>query len=357
MKKHIVALAAGIALSACGGGNPFVADDGTGGDPGTGTGGDTGTPIDSDRTVPPGTQDPTPNLSIFRSEPTSTVAGREGNGFATNIAYDPTTDEFSVDNLGFDGDNTYTRVNTPQIIQTIGHYAMYEAASQLPDTATGTPVNQLTHRAIYGVSRAPGEEGRTKFAIVRTGAYVEYGFGGFIYQREGGVTLPTTGQATYKGTSAGLRDYNGTGGLEYTTGDIQIDIDFDDFNDVTGTRGDAVKGKVTNRKIFDLAGNEITKTVLDRINADLSTSLTAIPTANFVIGPGVMDDNGEILGEINSFYADSNGQSQVFEEGNYYAVMAGDDADEIVGVFVLETSRDPVASNVRDTSGFIVYRD
>lgn len=108
MKKFIVALAAGAALSACGGGNPFVTEDDTGTDTGTGT---VSTPgIDSGSGVPPGTQTPTPDDGIVRSEASSTENGETGNGFARNMSYDATTDTFTVDNLAFDGDNVYTRV-------------------------------------------------------------------------------------------------------------------------------------------------------------------------------------------------------------------------------------------------------
>ncbi|WP_406645406.1 hypothetical protein QEZ52_15760 [Aliisedimentitalea scapharcae] len=349
MKKYIVALAAGLTLSACSGGNPFVADTGTG--TGTGSGGSTGGGIASDRTVPPGTQTPVPDASIFRSEPTSTDAGKSGNGYATAIAYDSATDEFSVDNLGFDGNNVYARDTTPDIVSNLP-FAVYEASAQLPDSLTGTPINQLNHRAIYGVSQS----GNTKFAIVRTGAYVEYGFGGFVYERDGGVVLPATGQALYTGLSQGLRDKNGTGGLQHTRADMSIAIDFDDFNDVTGTRGDAVRGNVSNRRIFDMDGNDVTDGVLGSINASLNTTMTAIPDATFVVEPGVLDDNGEILGQMNSYYVDSSGQNQVFETGNYYAVLSGTNADEVVGVFVMETTRDPSATGVRDTSGFVLVR-
>lgn len=349
MTKFLVAAAAALALSACSGGsNPFSAGD-TGTDTG-GTGTDTGGPIDSDRTLPPGTPSPGANTSIYRSEPTSTETGYQGNGYASNISYDATNDTFTVDNLAFDGDNTYARGT--KVGSLAGKYAVYEADQQFTDPQNNTPVNQFTHRAIYGVSTT----GETKFAIVRTGAYVDYGFGGFIYQRENGVTLPSTGQAIYNGVMAGMRDYNGAAGLEYSTADIEIAIDFDDFNETTGTRGDAVRGTISNRKIFDIDGKDITDSVLSRIETDQNITLNNYPVATFTVAPGVLDNNGELLGNVQSYYVDSTGTTQVFETGKYYAVIAGDNADEIAGVVVLETGLDPVATSVRDTGGFIVYR-
>ncbi|MGD9866322.1 MAG: hypothetical protein AB7S99_24255, partial [Pseudodonghicola sp.] len=227
-----------------------------------------------------------------------------------------------------------------------------EADQQFTDPENNNPVNQFTHRAIYGVSR----NGNTKFAIVRTGAYMPYGFGGFIYQRENGVTLPSTGQATYSGVMAGMRDFNGAAGLEYTTADIDIAIDFDDFNETTGGRGDAVQGTITNRKIYDINGKDITGSVLSRINADQNLTLRSYPVATLTVGPGVMDDNGEMLGQLSSFYTDSSGAVKQFESGKYYAIVSGKKANQIVGVVVLENTVDPIADAVRETSGFIVYR-
>lgn len=350
MKPHLVAVATCVVLAACGGSDAvFGTGDGSGdGDSGSGTGGNTGSPITGDRTLPPGTASPTARTGIFRSEPTSTEAGYTGNGFARDVRYNAADDTFSVDNLGFDGDNTYSRGTA---VGSLGPYAVYEADAQFLDSFDGEPVNQFRHRAIYGVSTS----GNTQFAIVRTGAYVGYGFGGFIYQRNNEVNLPTTGQALFSGSLAGLRDYNGVGALEYTTADIRIAIDFDDFNDTTGTRGDAVRGEIRNRRIFDTQGNDVTETTLNRINTQNNATLREIPTATFTVGPGVMDDNGEILGQMTSYFTNNEGQTLLFEEGNYYAIVSGDRAQEIVGVVVLETKRDPAATSVRETGGFIVY--
>lgn len=318
--------------------------------------------IESDREVPPGTDEPTSDSGIVRSEPTSTE--NFGDGFATGIIYDSANDEFEVENLGFDGDNVYVRGGSADAVDPVGQlggYAVYEASNQYPDDVTGDPINQLTHRAIYGVSPS----GQTQFAIVRTGGYVEYGFGGFVYQRTGDVTLPTAGQALLTGRAAGIRDRSGNGGFEYSVADMSIAVDFDAFStSYSGADAAAVRGFVGNRMVFDRDGNDITQDVLDRINADNQTGLTAIPNATFVIKPGALDENGEILGEMSSTYINSSGDAAEFESGKYYALLSGDftsgdvdDPAEVVGVFVLEHTIDPIASKIRDTSGFILYRD
>lgn len=339
MNKFIIAIAVFGVLSACGGDgtNPFdeeteeeEEDDGTG--------------IDGDRDLPPGTASPTPDDSIFRSEPTT---GHAGDGLADGISYNSTDDTFTVDNLPFDGDNTYARGTA---VGSLGPYAVYEAASQYTDPTTGTVINQLSHRAIYGISTSTN----TQFAIVRTGAYLDYGFGGFVYQRNNSVTLPTTGQAGYAGTVSGIRDFDGAGGLEYSTGDIQVAIDFEDFNEDTGLYG-GVRGEITNRRIYDINGTDITNTVLTRIEDENEITLTSIPTAHLLVSNGAMDENGEILGSMASYYTNSSGDVDTFETGNYYAIVSGDNAEEIVGIIVLETSIDPIG-DVRETGGFIVYR-
>ncbi|MBT3143620.1 hypothetical protein [Falsiruegeria litorea] len=335
MKKFLVAIAATVSLSACGGGDgdPFN----TNPDPDP-------TPTPSTREMPPGTENPTPNSDILRREPRNT-GDRLGDGYAQSVTYNADTDVFTVDNIAFDGNNSYTRDSD---VPNLGPFAVYEAPPTEPDRFDGALINQYGHRAIYGESTS----GNTRFAIVRTGNYLNYGFGGFVYQRDGGVTLPTTGQAAYRGTLAGIRDPNGAGDLQYTTADVNIQIDFDDFNDSTGSRGDAVRGVINNRRIFDSrTGADITQSVL----AAHGAGLTAIPGAAFSVGPGVIDDNGEILGEISSSYTDADGNVVAFETGNYYAIVSGDNADEIVGVVVLESTLPIDGVAARETGGFIVY--
>ena len=362
MKINATGLLLCTFLVGCGGTAPFGegATDAT--DP---TGGDTGAAIAREG-LPPGTTSPTASSDIFRSEPTEASGGKLGDGFATGIQYiadDPDTavvgDEvFIVDGLAFDGDNRYVRGTTVSSLNS-GTFNVYEAVQQFPDSLNDQPINQFTHRAIYGVSRNLNAAGnpRTQFAIVRTGAYIPYGFGGFIYQREGGVVLPPSGQAIYNGSSAGVRDFEGNGGLEYSTANVVLAIDFEDFNEATGTRGDGVRGTFRDRKVFDINGNDITSAVVTRINDKNTASLTSIPNARFRVGPGAMDDNGDILGEVFSNYVDDAGVVQTYEEGKYYAVLSGDDADEVVGVIVLENANETDNVTVRDTSGFIVYRD
>lgn len=317
------------------------------------------------RGLPPGTTNPTPDNSIIRREaPGATGSANEGDGYARNFRYSGTEDDtFYVEGLAFDGDQPdgteYARAIYPagsldagDAIRLGNEFGAYEGPSTVPDFLTGTDVEQLQHRAVYGESSS----GNARLAIVRTGSYINYGFGGFIYQRDGAVTLPTQGQATYGGGYAGLRDFDGQGGLEYVVGDMQVDIDFNGFagNCSPAACANAVKGRVTNRLVMDMDGNNITAVLAEAI----STGSSTLPTLNFTIGTGVMDRNGELTGGITS---SANGR--IFEEGRYYAVMSGDHTSgsggEIVGIVVVE-GQDPRATTgsvtFRETGGFIVER-
>ncbi len=354
MKFYFAGFLLCAVLAGCGGSAPF-GEDATDTEADGGT--DEGAPIAREG-VPPGTASPSPDARIFRKEPTASQGGQEGDGLARNISYDGTTDTFNVDGLAFDGGNAYQRGEQVSSLNNSA-FAVYEAERQFPDSVNAQPINQFTHRAIYGVSKTLDEAGnpQTQFAIVRTGAYKEYGFGGFIYQRDTSVDLPSSGQAVFNGSAAGLRDFNGRPGLEYSTANVEIAIDFEDFDAQTGVRGDGVRGVFSNRQVYDLNGNDITAQVVARINENNGASLDAIPEARLVVGPGVLDANGDLIGEINSAYLDDSGTVQQYETGKYYALMAGDDPDEIVGVVVLDNAAEFADATVRDTSGFIVYRD
>lgn len=342
MKPWMLLLMAGLALSACGGStNPFDDDEVVDSGGSDGGDGDDGSPIDSDRGLPPGTGSPAPDNSIFRRE----GVNDDGGGYVSSVSYNSTDDTFTVDGLAFDGDNEYAR--SQGATTSFGGYAIYEGAETYQDAETGAQIDQYLHRAIYGVSSS----GQTEFALVRSGNYAGFGFGGFIYQRNGSVTLPApeTGQATYTGGYAGVRVFDGRSGLEYVQGDMTVSIDFEDFNN-----SGAVGGQISNRRIFDIDGNDIT--------GDVTTILgsgTNLPVLSLVVQPNVLDANGEITGGMIS-YDPRNGDD--YEEGTYYAVLSDGadndlDAEELVGIVVV-TSEDPRNADitVQETGGFILYR-
>ncbi|MCX7564858.1 hypothetical protein OS189_00695 [Sulfitobacter sp. F26169L] len=365
LKNTIIGLVLIAGLGACSGGNPFDENNGAGssGDGTTGDGQPTGGGTDAGGSdndgisgigVPPGTTSPTSSTKIVRYEENT---GNDGtDGYVRDVRYIPLDengdgDTFIVDNLAFDSANVYVRGTD---VSSLNGFSVYESTTPFPDSVTNDPISQFGYRAIYGVSRATDADGvpNTQFAIVRSSSFRDYGFGGFIYQRNGTVTLPDTGQATFSGKTAGIRDFEGKGGLEYTTGNLNIDIDFEDFNDVTGTRGDGVKAEWTNRRIFDANGVDITQRIIDNINPGME----AYPTAQLIIRPNSLKDSGDLVGEFESTYVDGSGEIQDYEAGNFYAVVSGDGPDEIAGVIVVTNDTDYENVTTRETAGFIVYR-
>ena len=299
--------------------------------------------------LPEGSAAPTASGSIFRFE----SRDDNGGGLVTSVTYNSVDDEFTVDNLGFDGANVYQRgVDVDTLGVNLRQYAVYDADDVTPDSLDGDPIDQNgPYRAIVGVSKnAVGGEARSSFAIVRTGGYRDYGFGGFIYERNGAVTLPTTGQARFDGEYAGIRVFQGRGGLEFTTGDIAIDIDFRDFN-----ANDAVNGLVSNRLVFASDGTQISTGGPDEL---------LVPNIPFTVVEGVqtLTDSGEISGSLSNTIVNAEGVTEDYETGTYYGIIAGDmtsagDGGEVVGIFVV-TSDDPrfPSTSVQETGGFILYR-
>jgi hypothetical protein len=224
---------------------------------------------------------------------------------------------------------------------------------------------------------------------VRSGSYIDYGFGGFIYQRNAQdfdgnavtLVLPDEGDAFYLGDYAGIRVFQGRSGLEYVQGQAQLTIDFKDFND--GQRGAAFY--VNNRRLYDINGNDITQAYVTALanngggtsGGGLFGDLTGdeggtsaglifetdadgnvvLPRIRPEISPDNADSNGEIAGGIQEVARYDDGTNQTTAEGTYYAIMSGETVGEIVGVLVIEGS-DPRVSGTtfQETGGFVVYR-
>ncbi|MBL4813808.1 MAG: hypothetical protein JKX69_15955 [Rhodobacteraceae bacterium] len=378
MKHFLFSTALLALLSGCGDGQPFFDDtplgaddsdddscttdcddddddDADGGD-NAGDGDGATDLLNTGTTLPPDSESPFADGSLTRVEARNDVGG----GLLASVIYVPGNDTFIVDGLGFDGANTYSR-GTP-IGQLSGPtaqhpdrpvFAVYEADVVTEDFLTGDQIGQIVpYRAIYGVSNVSDADGvpRTSFAIVRTGGYVGFGFGGFLYERNGGVELPTTGQAVYSGGYSGLRVFGPLGGMEYTVADMQVSIDFRDFN-----ANDAVQGQIFNRVAYDMDGTVVPLGGEDGL---------VLPDLLFVIQEGAptITENGEISGELNNSIADDSGALEIYESGTYYGILAGDmtsgDGGELVGVIVI-TSDDPRyagAVQAQETGGFILYR-
>lgn len=358
------ALCSLVALAACDSDNPFLDD------PDDVSVTDTDPDTDADNSfnitgggVPEGVDGAVGNATsaIVRYE----ELNQNGGGRAEEFTYDSATDTFSVDNLAFDGEGPYTREPIASIasLGPNNAYALYNAAVTVPDFLDSDAVSQIApYRAVVGISNATADSGapRTSFAIVRTGGYINYGFGGFVYQREGGVVLPSSGQARFNGDYAGIRIFDNSGGLEYVEADMYIDLDFDDPTDAVA----GVKGRIYNRVAYDTNGNLIASPGTGQLTNENELPL---PNISFVLDGdnGNASSDGELTGDLaQNSYLDVDGNLVAYESGTYYAIVAGDttqpDGGEIVGIAVL-TSSDPRFDGARgtaqETGGFILYRD
>ena len=349
MMRLITGISTCALLTACGDGQPFFeVDEGTVPD----------VQIELD-----GTENPEASNSISRIEPGQVtedgrlIANENGGGLVRSVSYDADTDTYSIDNLAFDGDEQ-TPFTRSTVFPTLGGYPIFAAAINVPDSVTSAPIDQIApYIAITGRSAVINPEGsdgefepRTTFAVVRTGGYADFGFGGFVYARNGDVILQTEGQAEFVGQYTGVRVSDPRGGLEYTTGDAKVAFDFDDFNLNNG-----VKGIVDNRQLFDEDGVEIP---LFFGTDDLLKNL------EFVVLQGVdtLLPTGEMTGEVVSVRLNESGITAPYEIGNYYAILAGDlttatDGGELVGVIVVE-SEDPrfEGVTVQESGGFLLPR-
>jgi len=336
-------------LAACGDGQPFFDSEGNvigsagdgaidGAGAGNGDGGD-GDGIDGDVALPPGTDDASRDDSVVRFEALNAIGG----GYAEEFAYDASNDTFIVDNIAFDGENVYQRGTN---VSSLGGYAIYEGDETVADFLTGSPVGQVVpYRSILGLSQNEVDgERRTNFAIVRTGGYNDYGFGGYIYERNGGTILPTSGQAGFTGRYAGMRVYTNRDGMDLTQADIEVMIDFDDFN-----ANDAIGGRIFNREAYDETGAPVNDLVLPILYFDI------------IEGESVLNGTGEFSGTMTSNIGTSTGETELYESGEFYGIIAGDttagDGGEVVGVIVVESDdRRYEEVTVQETGGFIVYR-
>lgn len=250
--------------------------------------------------------DATPG-SILRYEERNDIGG----GYAESVIYNG-NNTFSVDNIAFDGLNLYNLSalgmwGSPA--GEVGGYMLFDADVQVDDFLTNGAINQITpYHAIYG------ESSRSRFAIIRTGGYTDFVFGGFVYERNGTVVLPdiVKGQAGFSGKYAGMRVFSGLGGLEFTEGNLEIAIDFDDFNETH-----AIKGFLTNRVAFDESGTAI------NLTTDGAGDTLVLPDLHFVIESNVdtLTSNGEIAGKVHNTYIDIEGVSKDYENGYYYGII------------------------------------
>jgi hypothetical protein len=114
-----------------------------------------------------------------------------------------------------------------------------------------------------------------------------------------------------------------------------------------GLIGAQNSGKVGGRTFY--LGN-VSQDIIDAYN-ESGTSITEIPALQFIIEPGVLDNNGELKGTVAA-------RLPSLEAGEYFAILSGEDARTITGIVVVTTDdpRDTIVDEVRETGGFFAVR-
>ncbi|MFW2541391.1 hypothetical protein ACN2XU_02025 [Primorskyibacter sp. 2E107] len=325
MKRYIAALALTSVLAACSGGNP--ANDG---EDGIGTG-----------TQP------------LVDEPMPTTVPDEGGGTTgpdvyggdieddltmNDVQFDAATGELVLNNLPFDGNNSYAR--------TAGASAAFQTAGSSFDAYRNT---EGTNR-YYAVFRQ-SDQAYAQVTAVGTDNYVTFGFGGAAAQRlSGDGALPDSNQSyIYDGEYAAVRtiiDPDTGSEIQYVIGTARVRVDIQDFDDIG-----AVEGFIANRTFFDNAGIPIN----DLNGSDERISL-GTAQINF--------DNWTIESSTASVYGGNN-TNGVGATGTWEGLFAGPNGEEVAGVVVVEGNGpigiDPATGEyievqVREVGGFVGSR-
>lgn len=303
MIKVFTALAITAFLAGCDGTNPFMDLD------------DTVVETDADEDTDPD------NIYATDLNADLTMNSFEYNDGDTVDASD---DVLRINNIPFDNSDISGGGYTPSAATLAGSaFGVYES-----------PTFVAEDREYFAVFRRGNH---AEVAAVGTGDYVQFGYGGATAQPLRSTNgIPATNVKTYifTGDYAAVRtttDQGGNDDLEFITGDAKLFVDILDF-DTTG----AVGGTIDKRQLFDvdgtLIGDLLDDVTLTETTFDATTGVITAATAASFEG------------------ADENAT------GQWQAVFAGPNGEEIAGFVVLEgtTTSAEVEDDVRETGVFIV---
>lgn len=321
MYRNFIALTAVGVLAACTSGNPISSSD----EVGIGT---CNQPLQPDTDCDPGE-----TSTEAATSPNVYGAALNSDLTVNDMTYDPLTDELVLNNLPFDGDNTYAR-NAPLSAAIGSPFGAYESVGGTSD--------------YYAVFRRSGS-GYSQVGTVGTDQYVSFGFGGAAAQRlDGTGALPTANsQYLFTGEYAAVRtiiDPDTGSQLQYVAGTATIEVDVEDFDD-TG----AVEGIIADRTFFDNNGVQLT----DLDDVDFISLATA--DINF--------DNWTIASSTATAYSRADLSSGA--SGSWQGLFAGPNGEEVAGIVVVSgsgpigidaTTGDFEEVQVRETGGFIASR-
>lgn len=299
LNKNLLPIAC-LALASCGPNNVSV-----------GTGGGT-----TSATELPGTENPTAGGSIIRFHERDESDGDYYLDSSVEVQDGGAT--IIVEGMPYDGDaDRYTQIGT------IGDFALYENADKVAfDPIDGDPIPQLDYLAVHQESA----NGLTYVTIVASSAPDRHGLDGFVFGRNGGVTLPTTDQARYEGTYAGLRTFEEETRIETISADIVVTIDFENLN----------------------SAGAFTFSVTNRVATPETGPTFALPdfggfAENFALdNQGEFEAEGETGVQNSASFDPDSGEWTTTEggisagAGTIHGVLAGSNAQTIAGVLVLE---------------------
>ncbi|WP_425099633.1 hypothetical protein [Tropicibacter sp. S64] len=328
MKRFFVALALVGALGACDGGNPASESDDSAG---VGTG------------AQPLIDEPMP--TNVPTEPGGStgpdVYGTDANADLTmnDVDFDPQTGQLVLNNLPFDGgDNRYAR-------DTAASTALGNAGS--PFSAYRNVQGSNRYYAVFRRSAS----GYSQVTAVGNDNYVTFGFGGASAQRlSGDGSLPNANQNyVFNGEYAAVRtiiDPDTGSEIQYVIGDVRIDVDIEDFDDLG-----AVEGIIANRQFFDKAGVPIND--LNGSDEFISLATAQIDFSNWTIQSSTAGVYG------------GNNTNGVGATGTWQGLFTGPNGEEVAGIVVVEgtgpigidpNTGDYIQVDVREVGAFVATR-
>lgn len=223
-------------------------------------------------------------------------------GDVSTATYDPGTDTLTINSLPFDdGDFEATYARSPAF--DVNGFKAY----------MNDPASARRYIAYWGVTN--NGAGSASAGVVATGNYLNHGFSGATYGRDGTTPIPQSGVANFTGRYAGLLTYDGKGGIDRTSGDVTLDVDFADAK---------VEGGITNR-----------------VNITTATAQNTLILATSTI------KDGKITGGTASSWS---GVTQI-EDGTYEGIIGGIDGMEIAGIVVITDSTG--AFPTKETGAFV----
>ncbi|WP_444454654.1 hypothetical protein ACTTAI_04720 [Rhodobacter capsulatus] len=226
---------------------------------------------------------------------------------ANSFTYDAEKDEIHVNNLPFDLDGTYAKIDG----LTIGGQQVYKNVK-----------GARNYYALY----VQGANTETAASVVATDDYINYGPSGTMFRGTGKVDLPTDAEATYSGSYQGIRIYEAGGQHGFSTGDIEMVVDFEDMDDVG-----AISTTISNRVAYDENGVAI-------------GNLPGLVTTDTHHENGIIQETAIQEGYGSSATGATGTLSGIFSNGG----------DQIAGVLVLEGKDALSSANVRETGAFVI---